>query len=93
MDKRNGSSIGTQNRLPDLQATTTNSLSLQKKDSDSQNTQVGSTVARKRRVHAQVISLLIHKISCFINGHVGPIYTLFFLFDLLYLFFIMFCWL
>ncbi|CAI9279921.1 unnamed protein product [Lactuca saligna] len=61
MDKRNGSSMGgimgagsTQNRLPDLQATTTtNSLSLQKKDSDSQNTQVGSTVARKRRVHAQ----------------------------------------
>ncbi|KAJ9563001.1 hypothetical protein OSB04_008161 [Centaurea solstitialis] len=45
-----------QSRLPDLQAPV-NSLALQRKDacsgSDSQNTQAGVNVARKRRVHAQ----------------------------------------
>ncbi|PWA73220.1 WD40 repeat-containing protein [Artemisia annua] len=64
MDKRNSSSMslgnmaaGSQlNRLPDAQAPAS-SLAFQKKDtcsgSDSQSTQAGVTVARKRRVHAQ----------------------------------------
>lgn len=78
MDKRNSSSMSLGNmaagsqlsRLPDAQAPAS-SLAFQKKDasgSDSQSTQAGVTVARKRRVHAQVSAFVIFKTLYLKNG-------------------------